>query len=159
MADDPGEGRTITEKGIWVVMKRGKGKAKLTQVIRFEPSNGGAPRKVLTEDGAYFIETWASRGAILEEIADCMGVHRNTLSAPHNRALAQEAYRTGASRCNISLRRRQVEVAMDGNPRMLEWLGRVRLGQKDQDATASSELAGFVKAMQSRPKGDPEEEE
>jgi hypothetical protein len=126
-------------------------------VIRFEPSGGGAPRKVLTEEGACFIEQWAERGAILEEIAECMGIHRNTLSAPHNKALAQEAYRRGTSRCNIGLRRRQVEVAMDGNPKMLEWLGRVRLGQKDQDATASSELTEFVKAMQSE-RGDTEEE-
>ena len=126
-------------------------------MIRFEPSGGGAPRKVLTEEGACFIEQWAERGAILEEIAECMGIHRNTLSAPHNKALAQEAYRRGTSRCNIGLRRRQVEVAMDGNPRMLEWLGRVRLGQKDQDAAASSELAEFTKAMQSA-SGDTEEE-
>ncbi len=157
MADDPGEGLTITDKGVWVIMKRGKGKAKLTQVFRFEPSDGGAPRKVLTEDGAYFIETWASRGAILEEIADVMGVHRNTLSAPHNKALAHEAYQRGKSKCNTSLRRKQVEVAMSGNPKMLEWLGRVRLGQKEQDTSAASELGEFVKAMDSE-NGDTEEE-
>lgn len=112
---------------------------------------------MLTEEGACFIEQWAERGAILEEIADCMGVHRNTLSAPHNKALAQEAYQRGTSRCNIGLRRKQVEVAMDGNPRMLEWLGRVRLGQKDQDAAASSELAEFVKSL-GAVDADPEEE-
>ena len=158
MADDPGEGLTVTEKGSWVVMKRGKGKAKLTQVFRFEPSDGGAPRKVLTEDGAHFIEMWAKKGATLDELADCMGVHRNTFSAPHNKELAQKAYQSGASKCNISLRRKQVELAMEGNPRMLEWLGRVRLGQKDADTAASSELAEFVKAL-GAVDADPEEEQ
>jgi hypothetical protein len=34
---------------------------------------------------------------------------------------------------NSSLRRRQHELAMDGNPTMLIWLGKQRLGQKEPD--------------------------
>ena len=39
----------------------------------------------------------------------------------------------------ISLRRKQFEVAMDGNPTMLIWLGRNMLGQTDKPDTDNSE--------------------
>ena len=104
------------------------------EVIRFEPSDGGGPRKVVTEDGECYIEWMARKGCVLEEIAEEMGVHRNTLSAPHNKERTQRAYDKGYAECNNRLRRAQVSHAIDGNAQLLIWLGKTRLGQRDESA-------------------------
>lgn len=39
----------------------------------------------------------------------------------------------GKAECNMGLRRRQLQSAMDGNPTLLIWLGKIILGQKEQD--------------------------
>ena len=46
---------------------------------------------------------------------------------------------------------------MDGDRQMLIFLGKVFLGQRETEQTASSELAEFVKTVQSA-SGDTEEE-
>lgn len=43
-----------------------------------------------------------------------------------------EVFRQKASRGDISLRRRQMEIAQGGNVTMLIWLGKQRLGQADK---------------------------
>jgi len=47
-----------------------------------------------------------------------------------------EHYRKRSSKGKISLRRRQLEVAMSGNPTMLIWLGKQMLNQKDRHEEA-----------------------
>ena len=50
-----------------------------------------------------------------------------------------EAYTRGKEQGKTSLRRAQWKVALEGNPRMLEWLGKQYLGQIDRRTT---ELTG-----------------
>ena len=69
-----------------------------------------------------------------EEIASVLGIDYDTLNAACKREHGEGfsdcfEKRSGVGRA--SLRRRQHEVAMDGNPTMLIWLGKQRLDQKD----------------------------
>lgn len=147
---------TVTDKGVWIT--RGKGKRKtITQVVRFDTIPGGGQIKVVTEEGAKVIEEMASEGSVLEEIADILCISRSTLYTPQNRDCVKTAYSKGRATCNDRLRHAQVSKALEGDPKMLTWLGKVLLGQREQDAGPSSELAEFTKAMQGV-SGDTEEE-
>ena len=128
------------------------------QVIRYDPLPGGGRLKVLTEEGACYIEQWASKGAVLEELADVLCISRNTFYAPHNKERTKMAYAKGLGRCKSKLRSKQVEEAMDGDRQMLIFLGKVFLGQRETEQTASSELAEFVKSL-GAVDADPEEEQ
>ena len=44
----------------------------------------------------------------------------------------KESYDHGKDKCKASLRRKQYELAMAGNPTMLVWLGKNLLGQSDK---------------------------
>ena len=147
---------TVTDKGVWIT--RGKGKRKtMTQVVRFDAIPGGGQIKVVTEEGAKVIEEMASEGSVLDEIAAILCISHATLYTPHNRERVKAAYEKGRAMCNDRLRHVQVSKAIEGDPRMLMFLGKVLLGQREQDAGPSSELGEFVKAIQGV-KGDPEEE-
>jgi hypothetical protein len=69
----------------------------------------------------------ASKALTQEEIAASLAVSDDTIS----RRFANEV-ELGRKLCNASLRRKQFNVAMTGDTRMLIWLGQQRLGQKDQ---------------------------
>jgi hypothetical protein len=65
------------------------------------------------------------------EIAAVMGVSINTLERRCRQEIAD-----GRERGKASIRRKQFKLAMEGNPAMLIWLGKQRLGQADkQDMT------------------------
>lgn len=147
-----------TRDGIWLTITENKVQ-RLIEVVHFERTgSAGRPTKVVTEDGLRYIERMARRGCILEDIAEEMGVSKPVLFNSRNKAAVSKSYKKGVAECDNRLRAAQVSRALDGNATMLVWLGRVRLGQREQEAESSGELAAFVKAMQSRPKGDPEEE-
>lgn len=69
----------------------------------------------------------ASIGCTVEEIAILIGCSKSTLdkgfSAPIER---------GRMRLNRSLKRKQVQLARQGNVTMLIWLGKQYLGQKEK---------------------------
>jgi len=68
-------------------------------------------------------------------MADFFGCHRDTL---HNNFSAEIA--KGRSEGNISLRRKQWQVAVEqGNPVMLIWLGKQMLGQVNERLDAESD--------------------
>ena len=69
----------------------------------------------------------ASKGRTLTEIAAYCGVSDDTIS----RRFA-EAVKRGKSLMRGSLRAKQFELAMRGNPTMLAWLGKQELGQTDK---------------------------
>ena len=147
---------TVTDKGVWIT--RGKGKRKtMAQVVRFDTIPGGGQIKVVTEEGAKVVEEMASEGSVLDEIAAILCISHATLYTPHNRERVKSAYEKGRAMCNDRLRHAQVSKAMEGDPRMLMFLGKVLLGQREEDAGPSSELAEFVKTVQGV-SGDPEEE-
>jgi hypothetical protein len=103
-------------------------------VVRFEKLEGGGLRKVVTEDGECYIEWMARKGCVLEEIAEEMGVTRPTLFTLHNKDRVKTAYDKGYAECNNRIRRAQVSHAIEGNAQLLIWLGKVRLGQKDESS-------------------------
>lgn len=89
--------------------------------------------------------------ATLVEIAGWFGCSEDTIERrvkeEHGVTFA-EHYRTKTSKGKISLRRKQLEVAMSGNTTMLIWLGKQMLGQRDRpeeiDVTGSTVVNTFI---------------
>lgn len=80
------------------------------------------------------VEELASIDCSYAEMAAVLGCNESTLT----RRFAQ-AIENGRARGRSSLKRQQFKLATDGNPTMLIWLGKVRLGQKD---TSVHEVTG-----------------
>lgn len=86
------------------------------------------------------VEEMAAIGCTVAEIAGIVGCSPRTVE---RRAAAPVA--RGRVRLNISLRRRQIEMAMSGNASMLIWLGKQLLGQRDKaDTTMRDEAVTIV---------------
>lgn len=69
------------------------------------------------------------------EIADFFNVTDDTIQNWCKRTYKlgfSEVYKRKSSRGKMSIRRKQFEVAMDGNTTMLIWLGKQYLGQADK---------------------------
>ena len=90
---------------------------------------GGRPKKVIQQPRATtdIVFELASKSLSGEEIASILGIGRTTLYQRFSTALEK-----GQQACNASLRRKQYEVANEGNVTMLIWLGKQRLGQRDK---------------------------
>lgn len=84
----------------------------------------GRPRKQVDEPT---LEQMASMGCTTAEMAETLGVSPDTLERNYAASIKR-----GAALRNYSLRRRQLELAMEGNPTMLIWLGKQLLGQRDK---------------------------
>lgn len=86
-----------------------------------------------------------------EEIAGFLEVSYDTLERAckrENKLSFAEYYGQKSAQGNISLRRKQHEVAMAGNPRMLIWLGKQYLGQTDkQEMDLNGQLGIEAKTM------------
>lgn len=78
------------------------------------------------------IEKWARAGSNLSEIAARLGVSTRTL----DRRLQSKEYRDlipkAHAELRLSLRTKQVQIALAGNVTMLIWLGKQLLGQQDK---------------------------
>ena len=99
------------------------------------------PKTFLAEEK---IERLAEIGATMIEIAHVLGCSVDTLE----RRFA-DTIKKGRAMCKMSLRRKQLEVAMSGNASMLIFLGKAYLGQRDYglaDSEFSTEppVNGFV---------------
>lgn len=92
----------------------------------------GRPVKIVDE---HLILDLASKGLIMSELAAHCGVSESTL---HRRYA--EVIKRGKSLMHASLRKKQFELAMDGNATMLIWLGKQELDQADK-----SEFKGSLK--------------
>jgi hypothetical protein len=68
----------------------------------------------------------ASEGLTQVEIAHTLNCSDKVI-----RRRFRREFEKGSALCNASLRRKQVEIANKGNPIMLIWLGKQRLGQSD----------------------------
>lgn len=82
------------------------------------------PKKEIDEDMVFQL---ASFGLTRDEIASVCNCHPNTLD---NRFY--DTIKEGHLHRNSSLRRKQYEVAMNGNVAMLIWLGKQYLGQTEK---------------------------
>ena len=80
------------------------------------------------------------------EIASWFGFNVDTLNARVKETYEgknfSSMYNILAEHGKISLRRKQLQVAMRGNPKMLIWLGKQILGQKEE---AKVEMTGGLK--------------
>jgi len=73
------------------------------------------------------VEDMASIGCTIDEMATIIGCSGRTLQRRFVTAIER-----GRSRLNRSLRRKQAELALNGNVTMLIWLGKQYLGQSDR---------------------------
>ncbi len=92
----------------------------------------GRPRHKISVDD---IEKLAQIGATQREMASFLGVDTNTIGRRMAEPKYRAAYARGDSNFNISLRRKQAEMALKGDRTMLIWLGKQRLEQTDKVET------------------------
>lgn len=84
----------------------------------------GRPRKSIDPEA---VKRLAANGNTVMEIAAELDCSHDTLQRRFASAIEK-----GRSRMKASLRRKQFEIAMTGNPTMLIWLGKQELGQSDK---------------------------
>lgn len=109
----------------------------------------GRPKLELDEG---LIKSMAEIHCTLEEIASVVGCSVDTLERRYL-DIIKDARNGG----RMSLRRKQFEVAMSGNPQMLIWLGKQELGQTDKVMETGSPKAIQV-VYQKMPQGKLTEE-
>ena len=96
----------------------------------------GRPKKLYP--GLKVVEKLCRLDCTDAEIAAFFGMCRKTIERERKSDHEfNEIIRRGKSYAKLSLRRKQVEFAMDGNPTMLVWLGKQYLGQKDKTEVAA----------------------
>ena len=89
-----------------------------------EPAKAGRPPKLIDKKK---LKLMASMGLTQRECAALLNCDVATI---RNNYL--DDYETGKEKCSASVRRKQFELAMAGNPTMLVWLGKNLCGQKDK---------------------------
>ncbi len=92
----------------------------------------GRPKKEIDKDQ---FEKLCSMFCTLIEIADFFDCSDDTIENWCKRTYKKtfsEVHKRKSSRGRMSLRRKQFEVAMNGNTTMLVWLGKQHLGQADK---------------------------
>lgn len=82
------------------------------------------------------LETLASIGLSTQEMAAVLDCSKDTLERRFMKAIEK-----GRQKYKASLKRKQYELAMKGNPTMLIWLGKQALGQTDKPASTEGETA------------------
>jgi predicted transcriptional regulator len=83
-----------------------------------------------------FIERLASIGCTVKEIATAVNISVDTMDRNY-----AEFVDKGRERGKTSLRKKQFELALNGNVTMLIWLGKQVLGQKDKQEVSSDGAA------------------
>jgi len=112
------ESLPIVEKGSYVYAN-GSGK----------PDNGRPPTAIDLDK----VFELAKIGCTQSEIYSVLKVNKETWrTAKKNNPVIQETLVAGREEGNASLRRKQLQVAMQGNPQMLVWLGKNKLKQSDR---------------------------
>ncbi len=90
------------------------------------------------------MQKWARAGATYPEIAQRLGISHATLEKRLLRPDFKKAYDEARAEMIISLRSKQVQLAMAGNPTMLIWLGKQFLGQKDRHEHSGTGSDGAI---------------
>lgn len=78
------------------------------------------------------MKMWARAGATIPEMAKRLGVGHATLERRLQKPEFRQALEEAKAEMYISLRSKQVAMALGGNVTMLIWLGKQYLGQKDK---------------------------
>jgi hypothetical protein len=90
----------------------------------------GAGRKQVVIDTEQ-VEKLAQLGATQVEMARFLDVAHSTLEYKLQQPEFRQAYERGLGNLHMSLKRKQVEMALAGDRTMLIWLGKNYLGQRD----------------------------
>jgi len=88
-----------------------------------EQKKNGRPKKKIDKE---LVEKLATIHCSVKEIADIVGCHPDTIRNRFSDIIAR-----GKANGKMSLRRKQMEVALSGQPTMLIWLGKQWLGQSE----------------------------
>lgn len=92
------------------------------------------------------LESLCELGCTNKEIAAHFGVSERLVELRRAKDDFRNAIDRGVSRANISLRRKQLELALAGDKTMLIWLGKQRLGQSDRLETSNDGNEGGAPA-------------
>lgn len=110
------------------------------------------PKGSFKKVDAQMLEKLASFGLSSAEMASILECSKDTLERRFMHVME-----AGRQKRNASLKRKQFEVAMKGNPTMLIWLGKQHLDQRDKHEPADNsgnQLAELMRAIRdSAPKG------
>ena len=108
-------------------------KAKFDDPDPFEIPSGVKGKQDIAEYDEDLIRELASHGCTIYEIAHICGFSESHFHEMKKRYPGiQQAIDEGKANLHKSLRKKQVEVALDGNPQMLIFLGKAELGQTDR---------------------------
>ena len=89
------------------------------------------------------IESLGKLHCTYEEMAGWLGHDEETIrDRMQNEPAFLGAYKKGAGQTKMSLRRKQLQAAMDGNITMMIWMGKQLLGQTDKSETV--EISGTM---------------
>jgi hypothetical protein len=92
------------------------------------------------------VERMASIGCTVEEIAVLIGCSKSTLDKGFSASIER-----GRMRLNRSLKRKQVQLARQGNVTMLIWLGKQYLGQKEKSESVVREETVVLDLLPHKP--------
>ena len=99
----------------------------------------GRPRKVIDKEKLKQLAQLGLSNTEIGAVLDC--------SPDHIETKYRKTLDWGRSRRNASLRRKQYEIAMSGNPTMLIWLGKQFLGQSDKNELTGPEGAPLLPSI------------
>lgn len=111
---------------------------------------GGRPLKEIDWDT---VDRLCSIQCTGEEIASILNVDYDTLNAACKRVHGvgfSDYFKRASASGKMSLRRKQYEVALAGNPTMLIWLGKNQLGQSDRTEVDVGKADDALKAIADR---------
>lgn len=111
--------------------------------LRKEPSGGGRPKLVLSEEGKQMVEILAGYMCTDEEIAATLNTSVALLHNKNNEETFVECKQKGQHKGKVSLRRYQMALAQK-NASMAIWLGKQMLGQKDYPEGTTDKGATIV---------------
>lgn len=123
----------------------------MQQLQTDEVNKGGRPIIELTEKDWNTVEKLCSLHCTGEEIAGILDVDYDTLNTRIKEKYGygfSDYFKKKSAKGSASLRRRQYELAMDGNPTMLVWLGKQYLGQVDKQAVDNTSSDGSMSPPQ-----------
>jgi hypothetical protein len=89
------------------------------------------------------VEQYLLEGSSGQEIAQIFGIHADTLYDRCQKDFGinfSELSQTNYQKGNQIIRNKQLEVATNGNTSMLIWLGKQRLGQREQFPETANQL-------------------
>jgi hypothetical protein len=79
-----------------------------------------------------------------EELAYGLGISVDTLTRRKSEPQFAETIEKGKAKGKTSLRRKQYQIALDGNVTMLIWLGKQHLGQVDRQEVTGTSPGSFM---------------